>query len=110
MSTDTKPAAGTSYASLVETMQGIQDLRGAMSILEWDQETMMPRNAAPIRARQMSTLAGLVHERMSSSAPASAAGGGGTSAERDAGGNGIVRVGCSSRRLTERISVRAALP
>ena len=40
------------------------DLQGAIETLTWDQETMMPTKAAPLRARQLSTLAALYHERL----------------------------------------------
>ncbi len=40
------------------------DLRGAIETLTWDQETVMPAKAAPLRARQLSTLAALYHERL----------------------------------------------
>lgn len=51
------------YSKLCETLQGIQDLRGAQAILSWDQETQMPPKAAKMRARQMGALSALIHEQ-----------------------------------------------
>jgi carboxypeptidase Taq len=39
----------------------IADLTGTMSLLSWDQETMMPPGGAESRAHQLGTLASLVH-------------------------------------------------
>lgn len=52
------------YAALLEELSNIHDLSGARAILSWDQETMMPAKGAPARARQMSALAGIIHERV----------------------------------------------
>ena len=41
----------------------IYDLKAAVALLEWDQEVYMPCNAAEGRARQMATLASLLHEK-----------------------------------------------
>jgi carboxypeptidase Taq len=39
------------------------DLAAALHLLEWDQETFMPSGAVQARARQIGTLAALLHER-----------------------------------------------
>ena len=41
----------------------IYDLKAAVALLEWDQEVYMPCNAAEGRARQVATLASLLHEK-----------------------------------------------
>jgi len=41
----------------------INDLQSAAAVLEWDQTTYMPAGGAPARARQISTLGRLAHER-----------------------------------------------
>ena len=40
----------------------IQDLRAATSILYWDQQVMMPRAGAPVRAHQVATVSRMAHE------------------------------------------------
>ncbi len=42
------------------------DLSAAAAVLEWDQQTYMPRGGAEARAQVSATLARLVHERMTS--------------------------------------------
>lgn len=42
----------------------LADLKSALAALSWDQETMMPSRGAEPRARQLSTLAGLYHEKL----------------------------------------------
>jgi carboxypeptidase Taq len=42
----------------------IADLEQAASLLSWDQQTYMPKGAAEARAQQLSTLAKLVHARV----------------------------------------------
>jgi carboxypeptidase Taq len=51
------------YDELMRRYAEVGDLGAATSLLAWDQETMMPRKAAPSRARQLAALAGLRHER-----------------------------------------------
>lgn len=41
----------------------IKDLENGLSILNWDQEVMMPRGGAQARAHSLAALAGVVHER-----------------------------------------------
>jgi carboxypeptidase Taq len=41
----------------------VADLRAALSLLSWDQNTAMPEGAASVRGEQLATLQGLIHER-----------------------------------------------
>jgi carboxypeptidase Taq len=50
------------YASYQAKMRKIADVRNAMAVLEWDQETYLPEKGADIRGQQMATLTGLAHE------------------------------------------------
>jgi carboxypeptidase Taq len=52
------------YQNLVEKLSEISYLNGVMSTLGWDQEVVMPMGASEARAQQISTLAGVIHERM----------------------------------------------
>jgi len=54
------------YAELKERLGEIQDLRGATSLLAWDQQVMMPGNAGPVRAEQLGTMERVAHERFTS--------------------------------------------
>jgi len=40
----------------------IEDLRGALRLMGWDQQTYMPRGAAQTRADQIATITGIAHE------------------------------------------------
>lgn len=44
----------------------IADLKGAIALLEWDQQTYMPRGGAEARGRQLGTLGRLEHEMSTS--------------------------------------------
>jgi len=59
MTTNVKNA----YSDLVEKLEEISRLDGVMSTLHWDQEVIMPSGAAECRAKQISALAGVIHER-----------------------------------------------
>jgi carboxypeptidase Taq len=48
---------------LRQRLAEISDLSSAAGLLGWDQQTMMPERANPIRAEQLGTLSGIVHER-----------------------------------------------
>ncbi|MDO8185890.1 carboxypeptidase M32 [Conexibacter sp. JD483] len=48
---------------LRQRLAEISDLSSAVAVLDWDQQTMMPERAAPLRAEQLGTLSGIVHER-----------------------------------------------
>ncbi|MEI8125355.1 MAG: carboxypeptidase M32 [Parachlamydiaceae bacterium] len=50
------------YDNLYELGLHIQTLTGVSQLLEWDQETYMPPGAAGIRASQVETLSGIIHE------------------------------------------------
>lgn len=52
------------YLNLIERLEEISHLNGVMSTIGWDQEVMMPPGAAEARAKQISALAGIIHERM----------------------------------------------
>lgn len=51
------------YQELVGLLREQEDLGGALSLLQWDQETYMPAGAAETRARQIGALAAILHER-----------------------------------------------
>jgi len=53
---------------LRERLAEIHDLSSAAGLLGWDQQTMMPARAAPLRAEQLGTLSRLVHERIADDA------------------------------------------
>lgn len=46
-------------------MQHIADLRHAHAVLQWDQETYLPKKGAEMRGRQLSTLSELAHKLFS---------------------------------------------
>lgn len=50
------------YNSYVQTLQRIADVRRAHDVLQWDQETYLPRNGAHFRGQQLSTLSELAHQ------------------------------------------------
>ncbi len=52
------------YQTLVQKLEEIAHLSGVMSTLGWDQEVMMPAGASEARAKQLATLAGVIHDRM----------------------------------------------
>lgn len=52
------------YQQLVQKLEEITHLNGVMSTLSWDQEVVMPVGAGEARAKQLSALAGVIHERM----------------------------------------------
>ena len=51
-----------SYTKYKELMSKIADVQYAAAVLNWDQETYMPKKGADFRAQQLSTLAGIAHE------------------------------------------------
>lgn len=53
---------------LRERLAEIHDLSSAAGLLSWDQQTMMPERAAPLRAEQLGTLSRLIHERFTDDA------------------------------------------
>lgn len=52
------------YDTFKEHMQRLADVKNAIALLEWDQETYMPAGGAQFRGQQLTTLADLAH-RMS---------------------------------------------
>ena len=53
------------YNHYKEKMQRIADLRNASAVLQWDQETYLPKKGAEMRGRQLSTLSELSHQLFS---------------------------------------------
>jgi len=53
----------SNYEQYREHMQQLADINYASALLQWDQEVYMPVNSAAARARQISTLSGLAHEK-----------------------------------------------
>ncbi|MFP4377687.1 MAG: carboxypeptidase M32 [Spirochaetales bacterium] len=51
------------WNELVAYLAPIADVSGALSLLSWDQETMMPQGGSEPRAHQMGTLSRILHER-----------------------------------------------
>ena len=54
------------YDELLSELREAAVLAAVCETLGWDQETMMPEKAAPFRAEELSLLARLVHERVTS--------------------------------------------
>ena len=57
-------ASNTAWASLTERVTELEALGGVVQLLEWDQQTMMPSGGGPQRGTQLSTLTGLMHDRL----------------------------------------------
>jgi carboxypeptidase Taq len=53
----------TLYEQYQAKLQKIADLRYAAALLQWDQETYLPKKGAGIRGRQIATLSELAHEQ-----------------------------------------------
>jgi carboxypeptidase Taq len=51
------------YQELIKRLREAQVLASVAELLGWDQETVMPRKAAPFRAEELALLSTLVHER-----------------------------------------------
>jgi carboxypeptidase Taq len=54
------------YEELKRHLGEVVDLRRVSSLLEWDQQTLMPPRAAELRADELATLDRLAHERFTS--------------------------------------------
>ena len=54
------------YDRVMEMYREISDLYGALALMGWDQETYMPPKGAASRGRQLATLSGMAHERITS--------------------------------------------
>ncbi|RPD38954.1 carboxypeptidase M32 [Chitinophaga barathri] len=53
------------YEQYKAKMQQIADVRNAMAVLGWDQETYLPEKGAAFRGQQLTTLSSLAHELFS---------------------------------------------
>ncbi len=54
------------YERVMEIYREISDLYSALALMGWDQETYMPPKGAASRGRQLATLSGMAHERITS--------------------------------------------
>src|ERR1700754_2553143 len=50
------------YEQYKAKMQQIADVRNAMAVLGWDQETYLPEKGAAFRGQQLTTLSTIAHE------------------------------------------------
>jgi carboxypeptidase Taq len=50
------------YASYREHMRKLADVRAALALMQWDQETYLPPKGAGFRAQQVATLSEMAHE------------------------------------------------
>src|SRR5580698_7762549 len=57
----TKPSRDL-YATYVDRMQKIADIKYSAAVLEWDQETYLPPKGASARSRQLASLSEIAHE------------------------------------------------
>lgn len=57
-------APASAYQKLKNRFQELYHLSGALSVLQWDRDVMMPSGAADQRAGQVATLATLSHSRL----------------------------------------------
>ena len=51
------------YALYKTSLQKIADIKYASAVLQWDQETYLPKNSHDVRGRQIATLNELAHEK-----------------------------------------------
>ncbi len=54
------------YQTLMERLGEASDIGGVLSLLGWDQQTIMPAQGAPIRGSRMATLTKILDEKFSS--------------------------------------------
>ncbi len=59
-------AENAQYATLVELLADVTNLRQVAALTFWDQQTMMPRAGAESRGNHLATLNKLIHERFTS--------------------------------------------
>ncbi len=52
----------SAYQTLEARAKRVADLQGALAILSWDSQTMMPKGASEVRGEQLATLEEMVHE------------------------------------------------
>ena len=50
------------YNQYREHMRKLADVRAALALMQWDQETYMPSKGAGFRAQQVATLSEMAHE------------------------------------------------
>ncbi|HEX5025557.1 MAG TPA: carboxypeptidase M32, partial [Agriterribacter sp.] len=50
------------YQDYVKRMHKIGDVKNALAVLQWDQETYLPTKGAAFRGQQMATLSEIAHE------------------------------------------------
>ena len=55
-----------SYKDYVIRMRKIDDISNAVAVLSWDNEVYLPPSSNHLRARQISTLTGMIHEEFTS--------------------------------------------
>lgn len=56
-----KKQAQNDYQALFALSKKIRHLEGICHLLEWDQETYMPKDASSVRAEQIELMAGIIH-------------------------------------------------
>ena len=54
--------SNSNHEKYVAMMQKVADVRNAIAVLSWDQETYQPSMGADFRGQQISTLSGLAHD------------------------------------------------
>jgi carboxypeptidase Taq len=57
---------GEKYDALARHLRDVHNIEGALGLLEWDQETIMPEDAVATRAAQLETLARVHHQMFTS--------------------------------------------
>ena len=58
--------SGVQYEKYRNHMRKLADLRASMALMQWDQETYLPKKGAGFRAQQVATLAEMAHEMATS--------------------------------------------
>lgn len=57
-------ASSAAWTELTGILREIEALEGALAVLGWDQQTMMPRKGSAARGAQLAALSKIVHERL----------------------------------------------
>jgi len=60
------PSVSEKYESYRAYMRKLADVRSALAVMQWDQETYMPEKGADFRAQQVATLSEMAHEMATS--------------------------------------------
>lgn len=63
-----KKATADLYAEYKTKMEQVADVRNAIAVLSWDQETYLPEKAANFRGQQITTLSTIAHEMFTNEA------------------------------------------